>query len=292
MSRICVFFNPLCKADCNSAIESLFPTDTKDYFDVTDALDYSAIISELENSDKIMVCGGDGTLNRFVNDIYDLDIKNDILYYATGTGNDFLRDIGLGQERVPIKINDYISKLPVVTVKGKSYRFLNGVGYGIDGYCCEVGDRLRKTSKKPINYTSIAIKGLLFYYKPTDATVTVDGVEYKFKKVWIAPTMAGRYYGGGMLPAPNQRREDREKHVTLTVMHSSGKLKTLMIFPSLFKGEHVKHTKNVTVLEGKSISVKFNRNVALQIDGETILDVSGYDVQLADIFEKSSLSKA
>lgn len=174
--------------------------------------------------------------------------------------------------------------MPVVTVNGKKYRFLNGVGYGIDGYCCEIGDMMReKDSTKKINYTTIAIKGLLFGYKPTNAKVTVDGKEYNFKKVWICPTMVGRYYGGGMLPAPNQHREDRNDHISVSVLHGSGKLKTLMIFPSIFTGKHIKHTKNVCVLEGKHITVEFDRPTPLQIDGETILNVTKYEAELSPV---------
>ena len=62
------------------------------------------------------------------------------------------------------------------------------------------------------------------------------------------------------------------------VFHGTGKLKTLMIFPSLFKGEHVKHTEAVTLLVGKEITVEFDRPAPLQIDGETITDVTSYTV--------------
>ena len=61
-------------------------------------------------------------------------------------------------------------------------------------------------------------------------------------------------------------------------MHGSGKLKTLMVFPSIFKGEHIKHTEMVAVHTGKEISVTFDRPTALQIDGETVLNVSTYKV--------------
>ena len=55
-----------------------------------------------------------------------------------------------------------------------------------------------------------------------------------------------------------------------------------MIFPTTFKGEHVKYTKNTSVIEGKNIKVVFDRPTPLQIDGETILDVTEYQVRLAD----------
>jgi diacylglycerol kinase family enzyme len=60
------------------------------------------------------------------------------------------------------------------------------------------------------------------------------------------------------------------------IFHGSSKLQTLMIFPSIFKGEHIKHEKFVTVHTGHDISVKFDRPTALQIDGETILGVTEY----------------
>ena len=150
---------------------------------------------------------------------------------------------------------------------------MNAVVFGIDGYCCEVGDILREKNKgKDIDYTGIAIKGLLFHYKPTGVTVTVDGVEYRFEKAWLAPVMNGRYYGGGMFPAPKQRRENED--VSVMVFHGSGKIQTLLMFPSLFKGEHIKYKKHVSVLSGREITVRYDQPRPLQIDGETVLGVS------------------
>jgi diacylglycerol kinase family enzyme len=120
---------------------------------------------------------------------------------------------------------------------------------------------------------------LLFHYKPTDATIIVDGKEYTFKKVWIAPTMKGWYYGGGIMPAPAQDRKNADGTVSVTVFHGSGRLKTLCIFPNLFKGAHVKFTKQISIFTGKDITVKFNEPRALQVDGETVLGVTEYTVK-------------
>ena len=246
--------------------------------DVTKIDDYESFLSALSEEDVITICGGDGTLNRFVNNVDAESIKNRIYYYASGSGNDFLRDIATGDDGKVIEINKYLEHLPTVDINGKSYKFINGVGYGIDGYCCEVGDELKAKSDKPVNYTMIAIKGLLFHYKPTDATVIVDGKEYTYKKVWIAPTMNGRCYGGGMIPTPKQDRLNKDRTVSLMVFYGKSKLKTLMIFPSIFKGEHVKHTEAVAIHEGKEITVRFDHPTPLQIDGETILGVTEYKV--------------
>lgn len=251
------------------------------YVDMTKISDYEALFDSLEPGEKLVVCGGDGTLNRFVNETYYSDNRPSVYYYATGSGNDFLHDIGNGAT-VPICIDEYIKDLPTVTVNGKTSRFINGIGYGIDGYCCEVGDALREKSDKPVNYTAIAIKGLLFHYHPTNAIITVDGVAHRYNKVWLAPTMNGRFYGGGMMPTPDQKRFSEDKKVSTMLFFGSGKLKTLYVFPSIFKGEHIKHPEMCTVLTGKEIHVEFDRPTALQIDGETVLGVTGYTVNACD----------
>lgn len=258
-------------------LAELLKVESIEYVDVTKLSSYEGFFNSLSEDDKLYLCGGDGTLNRFANAVDGLEIKNDVYYYAAGSGNDFYHDVSDGKAEVePVKINEYIVNLPTVTVKGKSYKFLNGVGYGIDGYCCEVGDRIRETSDKPINYTSIAIKGLLFHYKPTNAVITVDGKEYSFRKVWLAPTMNGRFYGGGMMPTPDQKRISDDKRLSVMIMSGSGKLPTLIAFPSIFEGKHV-DKKMTTVLSGKNIKVRFDRPTALQIDGETILGVTEYE---------------
>lgn len=277
MSKNYVLFNPLAgNKRCGTnikMIENLIDGEIV-YCNMTKPETYSDILPEMQSGDILIVCGGDGTLNRFINLPYDYSEKNEVYYFPMGSGNDFAHELGHKYGDKPFNITKYLKNLPEVTVNGKTYRFLNGIGYGIDGYCCEVGDKLRETTEGNINYTAIAIKGLLFHYKPTDATVTVDGVKHKFKRVWLAPTMNGKYYGGGMMPTPNQDRTGGK--LSVMVYHNLGKLKALMVFPSIFKGEHVKHKKNIAILEGSEITVEFDRPTPLQIDGETILGISSY----------------
>ena len=269
-----VLYNPLSgKGEAKKIVEVLF--DGAELIDMTTVGDMKELCESLEGEDALIISGGDGTLNRFVNLVDVERIKAPIFLLPIGTGNDFASDIGADNTGEPIEITEYLRELPTVTVNGTEYKFINGVGYGIDGYCCEVGDKLKSEGKQP-NYALIAISGLLFHYKPCSAIVTVDGVEHEYKKVWIAPTMNGRYYGGGMIPTPEQSRKDEEHKLSVMIFHDSSKIKTLAVFPSIFKGEHVKATKFVEILEGKEISVKFTDPKPLQIDGETILGVTEY----------------
>ncbi len=276
MKKYYVLYNPIANSGkCFEGAKMLSATlnGEVDYIDILKINSYERFFSGLDDSYSIVICGGDGTLNRFINGTRGINFTNDVYYYPCGTGNDFYKDVKGSDELV--KINDYIKNLPTVKANDKEYSFINGVGFGIDGYCCEEGDRLHQKNKK-VNYTKIAILGLLFKYKPTNAKVIVDGVERSYKKVWLAPTMYGKYYGGGMIPCPNQSRNDEDKKISVMIFHGSNKLKTLMIFPNIFKGEHVKSEKHVEGLSGKNIEVIFDKSRTLQIDGETVLGVTSY----------------
>ena len=285
MSKGYVIYNPLAgngKAKEDAQLLQMLLDEELEYYDMTRITNYGAFISGMEREDYLVIVGGDGTLNRFVNDTNGLEIAQEIVYYPTGTGNDFAKDVGMGEN--PRPITAYLKDLPTVEVNGKRYRFINGVGFGIDGYCCQIGDELRKIPGKKVNYTGIAIKGLLFHFAPRNAKVTVDGKEYAYKKVWIAPTMHGKFYGGGMIPTPKQDRDSGK--LSLMLFHGAGRIRTLCVFPSIFKGEHVKHTQMVAVHTGKEITVEFDRPTPLQIDGETILGVTKYTAYAAKVKEK------
>lgn len=288
-----VLLNPLAgcgdRGSVRRKLAELLPADELTFEDATEIADLQGYLDGLGESTRIILAGGDGTLNRFVNTVDCDNLKRPVYLYAAGCGNDFYNDLceniadyypdaevdgkSLSRTSTLFNINHLIKNLPSVTVNGIDYKFVNGVGYGIDGYCCEVGDKLKAAGKK-VDYTSIAVKGLLFHFKPRNAVVTVDGVTAEYKGVWIAPTMNGRFYGGGMIPTPTQNRSGDK--LSLCLMYGKGRLSTLMAFPSIFKGEHVKKENMVKILEGREITVKFDEPCAIQIDGETILDVKEY----------------
>ena len=281
----CVLFNPLSSTGtgeekARKLIDKLGKDSTLRFQSLIDIPDKRRFLEELPPHVIPVVTGGDGTLSRFVNDLRGNPTR-DIYYYPAGTGNDFLNDLNKTGDTEPFLLNPYITDLPHIHFNGETHTFINGVGYGIDGYVCEEGDRIRKKTGKPINYTGTAVKGLLYAYKRTKATVTVDGETMHFDNVWMTPTMLGRFFGGGMMCAPGQDRLNEDGTVSLMVMRCKSKLRTLLLFPSIFKGEHVKVTDIVSVFKGHEILVKFDRPTALQIDGEVFSGVSEYTVTTA-----------
>ena len=134
-------------------------------------------IKNLHDEDILILVGGDGTLNHFANFVYEYKIKNKSYLYKAGTGNDFIRDIKLNDNDTLFYLNPYLEKLPTVTVNGMKRKFINGIGYGIDGMVCETAEELKLKNKKKINYTGLSIKLLLTKYATPEATVIVDGMK-------------------------------------------------------------------------------------------------------------------
>ncbi len=224
----------------------------------------------LSDDDNVLLIGGDGTVNVFANEWNTTKVKGNWYIYSAGTGNDFLNDIeaqdGFGY------LNPYMDNLPQVTANGITKYFVNNVGFGIDGDCCVVAEQNKAKGKK-VNYTKIVIGLILGKFRKRKARVVVDGKEYNFKRVFLAATMNGRYYGGGMKSAPKQDRNSDK--ISLVVMTGISRVATLIKFTKIFTGEHVKY-KNVTIIEGHDIEVEFDKPCGLQYDGEVILNVKSY----------------
>ena len=272
MQKPIVFFNPLSDSGKGRINAERIPGAAGfEFADITEPDSFSRIAEAAADGRRIIICGGDGTLNRFANRLRDenFPVPDDLFYYATGSGNDFLKDIGARPGSEPVRLAPYLASLPTVTVGGEERLFITGVGFGIDGYCCEVGDRYRAEGRKKTDYTAIALRGLFGDYSPRDAEITVDGKTCSYEGVWLAPIMNGRYFGGGMMPAPDQDRLDPEGMLTLMLFCGKGRLATLIKFPRLFRGTHT-GLRDCHIFKGHEITVKYAVPTALQVDGETV----------------------
>ena len=96
-----ILYNPLagngrCESQLDRLISSL--SGEQELHKMTEIDSYAAFLSSVRADDVLVIVGGDGTLNRFINDIGDLQIANEVLYFAAGSGNDFLRDVEHGEK--------------------------------------------------------------------------------------------------------------------------------------------------------------------------------------------------
>jgi diacylglycerol kinase (ATP) len=221
-----------------------------------------SFLSGCAETDRIIIVGGDGTINRLANVIATLDIKQDIFMYQAGTGNDFVRSLKTKAKIVPIK--KYLSMLPSVHFHDQERLFLNGAGAGLDGFIGHLVNT-SKYKKNKLNYFRHAFEGFA-KFKPISATLTVDGVEFKESKLWFASMMNSPYFGGGMKIAPKANRN--EKKLQLVMVKDVPKWILILIFPTIYLGWHVIFKRWVKVLDADVISIVFDKPTYLQIDGD------------------------
>ena len=242
-------------------------------------LDYKKFFNSLGKDDEVIIIGGDMSINHFIRKIYGQKVNNKVYVKAFGYGSDFVTDVGkkLTEE---VLLNPYIENLPKTTIKNHIRPFINGVGFGLDGYCCATADYIKaKNPAASIDYTSIAIKGLLYKFKPVHAIVEVDDKKYEFDNVWLAATMKGRYFGGGMKIAPDQNRSDSD-HLTVIIYTVKSRLRALFSFTDVFKGTHVKNTELVKIYTGRKVHMKFSNVCDAEVDGDTVTKVDEYWAQM------------
>ena len=110
MKYLCLF-NPLAGNGKGAmAAEELMPLmkgDNLEFCDLTKIKDYKEFFEKAGDT-PLILCGGDGTLNHFINDTDGIELPSSVFYYATGSGNDFLNDVGKKKGDRPFKINKYL----------------------------------------------------------------------------------------------------------------------------------------------------------------------------------------
>jgi diacylglycerol kinase (ATP) len=232
-----------------------------------------AFIHQCADDDRVILVGGDGTINHLANRVYGLGFKQELFMYQAGTGNDFIRSLKTKDKIVPIK--KYIEALPRVSYNNKLRYFLNGTGAGLDGYVGHLVNTSR-FKKNKINYFRHAFEAF-YKFKPIGATITVDGNTFHEPKMWFTSVMHGAYYGGGMKIAPKAKREENDLHVV--VVKKVPKWLLVLIFPTIYFGAHVMFKSYVKIIKGHHVSISFDEPTYLQIDGDVEYPIESFSVE-------------
>jgi diacylglycerol kinase family enzyme len=121
-----------------------------------------------------------------------------------------------------------------------------------------------KTSGKMAYLLSFLIE--FFTSKTYPLTFIVDGEETSGSYFFL--TMAnGNYFGGGMRIAPKALVDDG--YFDVVGVSKMSKLRLLYHFPKIYRGEHLV-VDTVSYRTAKNISLKSDRDVIIQMDGEVV----------------------
>jgi len=227
---------------------------------------------------KIIVVGGDGTLNEVVNGLFiqkQCEPKEILLaVIAVGTGNDWVRTFGIPRNytaaiRAIVEGHSFlqdVGKVIYTESKVEQTRYMaNVAGLGFDAYVIQIFNHLKlKGYKGKWLYLYSLVRGF-FSAKPAGATIEVDGRVIYSKLLFSLAVGICRYNGGGIQQLP--RAVANDGLLDLTIIRPVHWWHVVFRARRLFNGEiysigHVRHA------QGKTIKVLSVPSMPLETDGE------------------------
>ena len=231
----------------------------------------------------VVVVGGDGTLNDvaqgYLNPDGSLPGSGPALgLIPSGTGGDFRRTFGLGDsveeaaERI-LKATPRPLDLGLLSVHshdGQLVRraFLNITSFGIGG----LTDRIVNESPKWMGGKAAFFLGTLramLVYRNAPVRVRVDGTVWLEAPIFNVALANGRYFGGGMMIAPDA--DPGDGLLDVVALHDMSRVKAAALAQHIYKGEHLGQA-GVSVTRGKLIEAEplvASNEVLIDMDGET-----------------------
>ena len=224
---------------------------------------------------KIVAVGGDGTLNESVNALMNQPeavFKQCVLSVIPwGTGNDWaaFHNINAGLPECVLVLQQ--PKLIEQDVGCVHYQeagvekqrwFMNFVGAGMDSYVLE---NLRAGGGSRLNYSIVALKGLLHYRSPKFKVSLND--QHQVLRSLMLLVCNGKFGGGGMIFAPEAKMNDGKLNY-LSIADMSV-LRRIFSFIYLFTGRINKHPAVITK-EISEITISADEAIIFQCDGELI----------------------
>jgi YegS/Rv2252/BmrU family lipid kinase len=235
-----------------------------------------------DNIDLIAVVGGDGTLNE-VSQAY-IDERGvpcdgpELALIPIGTGGDFKRTCELSGEleQAVARIRNATTRLidlPImrlVSFDGKDIvrAFINVTSFGVGG----VTDKLVNDTPKWMGGKAAFLIGsarALAQYRNARVQVFVDGATFVDCPVFNVAIANGKYFGGGMMIAPQADPSDGLLEVVS--MGDLGIAQSLLLSSKIYKGQHV-GLRDVKCTRGKRIEAIPRSDqppVLIDMDGET-----------------------
>jgi YegS/Rv2252/BmrU family lipid kinase len=216
---------------------------------------------------RVYSIGGDGTLNEVLNGI--VGSNSCIAVIPSGSGNDFFRSICSNNEYKNVlwkTVNGKEKLIDIAKVNGQYFLNISSVGFD-----AETSYNTQLTKRIPFISGSIAYKiaVLITVIRNKNYLVNISYDGKKFSgKILLTAIANGRYYGGGILPAPEAKLDDGMLDICIVI--ALGRFKILRLFPRYIKGTHI-HMEEVHISTAKKIDISCEKEMPLNIDGEVKL---------------------
>ncbi len=189
----------------------------------------------------VVACGGDGTVCALAG--VAADHGGVLAVVPVGSGNDFARQLQIPRDDLGAAVAllshgrvDQVDLGRAHTADGRTAWFTTVANTGFDAAANEWANRVSWTSGTLL-YVMATLRTLATY-RPRRFRLTVDD-DVIDTDAWLVAVGNTRTYAGGMMITPEASVHDGRLDVC--VVGPVGRLDFLRTFPSVFRGEHVRH---------------------------------------------------
>ena len=220
--------------------------------------------------DRIVIFGGDGTINEVVNGLYDSNNLQSfkIGVIPTGSGNSVAHDTDLLDIKVAIQksVGSNVMKMDVNQVDFDSFTRLSVsvLGWGMFSFGNIRAEKLRILG--PIRYDVASIITLL-EKKIHKAEIVIEGVSKLLECAFIVGCNS-KHTGKGMIVAPKGGFSDKKIDL-ITVGKDVSRFQVFDIFQKVYKGTHIDlpYVENIQV---DSFKIDPGQKSFYNIDGDIV----------------------
>ncbi len=239
-----------------------------------------------EGVERIVVVGGDGTLNEVVNGFFDKDGKplghnTSLAIIPSGTGSDFFRtleqkknikdaiDFALNGPALPTDVG-VVEAQDANGLRVKRY-FMNVSSVGLSGL---VAGFMRTVTRKLGSKTAYFLATLqaIRTLKPPTLMLSADGLDITLKNCSLVSLANGKYFGSGMKIAPQAELDDGQLDVI--TIQDLGPLFFLQNGYRIYQGTHTS-LPNVHAYQKDEIVIRTLSKdpVYVEVDGELFAEL-------------------
>ena len=227
-----------------------------------------------EGRRHFIAVGGDGTAFEVVDGLFPGAVEGERVRLGLlplGTGNSFLRDFT--DRGVEFAIESLIRgrsrpcDVVRLTHRNGMLHFINMVSMGFAAEVCAVANRVFK-QLGPASY-AMGVLATLARLESYRFPLGFDGGRRLEEPVTLISFCNSRFTGGAMMMAPEADTADGQLDVLYA--QEMGRAELLRVFPSIFKGTHLRHPK-VRVLRTRCVDFDLTEGAssALVVDGEVL----------------------
>ena len=208
--------------------------------------------------DRVVICGGDGSVHHAVRD-FDLE-RGTFAVLPLGSGDDFAdvcnvsRDV---RKACEVAVRGEVREVDVALANG--IRYLGVAGLGFDSEVNEFANSIRVPLGSFV-YVYATLR-LLPRFQPH--RVSIDGAEPS--PIMFAAVGNSRQYGGGIRITPDAKLDDGALDVC--IVHRTSRWQLLMTMPRAYSGAHVRKSY-VEIRRVREMTFDAERTLKVYGDGE------------------------